>query len=52
MKRALIVWGGWEGHEPKLCADLFAPIFRDKGYEVDGLGYAGQLPGQRADEVA
>lgn len=34
MKKALIVWGGYKGHEPKLCADLYAPILRDKGYEV------------------
>ncbi|MGQ9632222.1 MAG: ThuA domain-containing protein [bacterium] len=35
MKKALIVWGGWEGHEPKQCADIFAPILRDEGYEVE-----------------
>ncbi len=35
MKKAIIVWGGWDGHEPKLCADLFAPILRNEGYEVD-----------------
>jgi hypothetical protein len=34
MKRALIVFGGWEGHEPKLCTDLFAPILRERGFEV------------------
>lgn len=21
MKKALVVWGGWEGHQPKQCAD-------------------------------
>jgi type 1 glutamine amidotransferase len=35
MKKAIIVWGGWEGHEPKLCADLFAPLLRNEGYEVE-----------------
>ncbi len=35
MKSALIVWGGWAGHEPRQCADLFAPILRDEGYEVE-----------------
>jgi type 1 glutamine amidotransferase len=35
MKKALIVWGGWEGHEPKQCADIFAPILREKGYDVE-----------------
>ncbi|MER3475081.1 MAG: hypothetical protein C4335_13915 [Armatimonadota bacterium] len=34
MKRALIVWGGWEGHEPKQCAEIFAPWLQCQGYEV------------------
>ncbi|GIV17115.1 MAG: hypothetical protein KatS3mg022_2550 [Armatimonadota bacterium] len=34
MKRALIVWGGWEGHEPKQCAEIFAPWLQSQGYEV------------------
>jgi uncharacterized protein len=33
-KKALFVWGGWEGHEPKQCVDLFAPIFEHEGFEV------------------
>lgn len=36
-KRALINWGGWEGHEPEACADLFAKLLRHKGFEVDVL---------------
>jgi len=24
-KKVLIVWGGWAGHEPKQCVDVFAP---------------------------
>lgn len=35
MKRALMVWGGWDGHEPKQCADIFAPILKKEGYEVE-----------------
>ncbi len=35
MKKALIVWGGWSGHEPKQCADLFAPILQSKGFAVE-----------------
>jgi type 1 glutamine amidotransferase len=35
MKSALIVWGGWEGHEPQKGAALFAPFLRDQGYEVE-----------------
>ncbi|MBI3734724.1 MAG: ThuA domain-containing protein [Chloroflexi bacterium] len=34
MKSALLVWGGWEGHQPKQCVDLFAPFLRAQGYEV------------------
>jgi len=34
MKQALMVWGGWEGHEPKQCVDIFAPFLEEQGYEV------------------
>ena len=34
MNRALIVYGGWEGHEPKQCMELFAPILQEMGFEV------------------
>lgn len=37
MKHALINWGGWEGHEPKACAQLFAELLGEKGYEVEVL---------------
>ena len=33
--RSLMVWGGWEGHEPKQCVDIFAPLVREAGFEVD-----------------
>jgi type 1 glutamine amidotransferase len=35
MKRALMIWGGWEGHEPKGCVDVFAPILQASGFEVE-----------------
>ncbi len=35
MPKALINWGGWEGHEPKACANLFAGLLREAGLEVD-----------------
>ena len=35
MKSALIVWGGWQGHQPESSANLFAGILRDEGYEVE-----------------
>jgi len=33
-KKALIVWGGWDGHEPKPCADLWAPLLEQDGFQV------------------
>jgi uncharacterized protein len=29
-----MVWGGWEGHEPQACTELFAGILRADGFEV------------------
>jgi uncharacterized protein len=34
-KRALIVWGGWEGHEPEAVATIFAGVLRGHDYDVD-----------------
>lgn len=31
----LIVWGGWDGHTPRECADLFAPLLQAKGHSVE-----------------
>ena len=33
-KKVLMVWGGWDGHEPKKCVDVFAPMLQDSGFEV------------------
>lgn len=33
-KKALMVYGGWDGHEPKQCVDRFAPFLRENGFEV------------------
>jgi len=33
-KSVLLVWGGWDGHTPKQCADIFAPWLESKGYRV------------------
>lgn len=30
-----MVWGGWAGHEPKQCVDIFAPWLEKQGYTVD-----------------
>lgn len=29
-----MVWGGWEGHEPKQCVEIFAPLLEAEGFEV------------------
>ena len=34
-KRALMVWGGWSGHEPQQCVERFAPALRAAGFEVE-----------------
>lgn len=34
-KSALFVWGGWEGHEPKQCVDIFAPWLQSQGFKVE-----------------
>lgn len=33
-KSALIVWGGWSGHEPEQVADLFKSILEAEGFGV------------------
>jgi hypothetical protein len=35
MKRALIAWGGWEGHHPKECADIAAGLLRGQGLAAE-----------------
>lgn len=34
-KSALVVAGGWDGHEPKQCADVVAPMLKSEGFEVE-----------------
>ncbi len=35
MKKALIVQGGWDGHEPKEVADILADSLRKNDFEVE-----------------
>lgn len=30
-KKVIFVWGGWEGHEPEKCRDIFVPWMRTEG---------------------
>lgn len=34
-KKALITWGGWEGHEPEKCAKLFQAVLEKENFEVE-----------------
>jgi uncharacterized protein len=34
MRRALIVRGGWEGHQPRESTELFVPFLAEAGFEV------------------
>jgi type 1 glutamine amidotransferase len=33
-RRALVVWGGWDGHEPEQGAAVVAGLLREDGFEV------------------
>jgi uncharacterized protein len=50
-RRALIVHGGWDGHDPAGFADYYATVLRDAGFEValsdtlDALADADALAG-------
>ncbi|MCK0472233.1 ThuA domain-containing protein [Halalkalibacter sp. APA_J-10(15)] len=34
-KKALIVWGGWDGHEPEQVANLFKTILEEENFDVE-----------------
>lgn len=34
MKKALIVWGGWHGHEPEQGSQIVSDILQNNGFEV------------------
>ena len=35
MRKALIVWGGWDGHEPEPVARILADALTGKGFDVE-----------------
>ncbi len=35
MKKALITWGGWNGHEPEQCAMIVAELLKKDGFDVE-----------------
>ena len=34
VRKVLMVWGGWEGHEPQRTTERFAALLRESGFEV------------------
>ena len=34
-RNALIVWGGWDGHQPRAVADIFGSVLRDERFDVE-----------------
>ena len=34
MREALIVWGGWSGHEPEACAAVIRDMLTEDGFKV------------------
>jgi type 1 glutamine amidotransferase len=34
MREALIVWGGWSGHEPEQCATIIRDMLEEDGFKV------------------
>ena len=41
MRKALVVWGGWQGHEPEQCAHIVADLLREDGFMVEVTGDLG-----------
>jgi type 1 glutamine amidotransferase len=35
MKKALVVWGGWNGHEPEQSTAIAAELLRAEGFDVE-----------------
>jgi type 1 glutamine amidotransferase len=35
MRKALIVWGGWLGHQPQEVAEIFRGLLVEEGFEVE-----------------
>lgn len=41
MRKALVVWGGWQGHEPEQCAHIVADLLREDDFTVEVTGDLG-----------
>lgn len=38
MKKALVVYGGWEGHEPEKVAEVYRKLLEEENFEVEVTG--------------
>ena len=47
MKKALIVWGGWDGHEPEQVAGVCNELLVHEGFDVDVSAELGSLADQK-----
>jgi type 1 glutamine amidotransferase len=34
MRQAMIVWGGWDGHQPEQCAEIVRAMLEEEGFGV------------------
>lgn len=34
MRRALVLWGGWPGHDPEQCASIYRSWLQEDGFDV------------------
>ena len=34
-RKAIIVWGGWDGHQPKEVAEVFRGLLAKENFEVE-----------------
>ncbi|MGO4352421.1 ThuA domain-containing protein [Rhizobium sp. RAF36] len=41
MRNAIVVWGGWKGHEPEECAGVVGDILRKSGFSTEVTGDLG-----------
>jgi type 1 glutamine amidotransferase len=54
MRKAIIVWGGWPGHEPEQCAGIVSELLAEDGFHTevtDDLGIFGSPTLAAADLV-
>lgn len=41
MRKAIVVWGGWKGHEPEECAGIVGDMLRRDGFSTEVTGDLG-----------